>query len=193
MDVAADGPERLRRRASRMSLAGGPSSSQHSHFLLLYKHAGAASPRQYKQVPSGDVEVLCEVVLTMCEEELAGRRQHGSAAADHGGGNVSTGGGGGYDASSITTLRYDAADLLNFLDGFLEEVVVLAFDLESRKYTPHGRPWIKSRLFSYLRGLIHEGPPASSVGDGPQQASRRASRAAIATEVANGESQVRPI
>jgi hypothetical protein len=116
---------------------GGPSA----HLLLLYKRDGG---RTYHTVP-GEPE-LCDLILRLCEEDLARKRGMSEAAATAVDGV----------ANPQKVLQYDAADLLNFLDAHLTELVVLKFDPEDGRYDPEGRDWLKNRIYQSLLGMANE-------------------------------------
>lgn len=136
--------------------------SEQPHMLLMYKPSSQASPRllpgvpQFKRLPTANPDAACEVLLDMCENELAYRRSNGRRV---GAGDASE----GAPIDQFDMLRYDAADLLNFMDSTLEELSILVFqpdgaadttDGSRAVYVPRGRTWVKNRLFAYLRGRL---------------------------------------
>ena len=48
-------------------------------------------------------------------------------------------------------LDYDWRALNKFLDESIADLTVLVFDDTQKIYVPHGRDWIKSKLFQFLR------------------------------------------
>lgn len=41
--------------------------------------------------------------------------------------------------------------MVSFLDADFFDIVVMVFDDTQKIYVPHGKEWIKSRLFCYLK------------------------------------------
>lgn len=61
-------------------------------------------------------------------------------------------------------IQYDAADLFNFIDVKISEVLVLRFDPQTAKYTPQGRDWLKSRMYEFLQGQVQSKKKETSSG-----------------------------
>ena len=47
-------------------------------------------------------------------------------------------------------VSYDLVELFKYLDE-LHDLSCLSFTEESKVYSPHGRAWIKSQLYNYMR------------------------------------------
>lgn len=106
-----------------------------AHIILLYRREGQ---RTYHTV--ADEDALCELLLNLCEAELARKRGLDPALAfdtDR-------------EATSQGLVQYDAADLLNFMDVHLTEVVVLKYREDDGRYDPEGREWLKNRMYQNL-------------------------------------------
>eukprot|EP00672_Neobodo_designis_P024504 CAMPEP_0174832132 /NCGR_PEP_ID=MMETSP1114-20130205/3513_1 /TAXON_ID=312471 /ORGANISM="Neobodo designis, Strain CCAP 1951/1" /LENGTH=157 /DNA_ID=CAMNT_0016065987 /DNA_START=35 /DNA_END=508 /DNA_ORIENTATION=- len=115
-------------------------SQPEAHLLLLYKRDGK---RTYHTVR--DEQALCDLILQLCEEDLARKRGMADDAA------MRT----DREADSQKVLQYDAADLLNFMDAHLTELVVLKFNVDDGRYDPEGRDWLKNRIYQSLLGLAN--------------------------------------
>ena len=48
-------------------------------------------------------------------------------------------------------LEYGMRDLVKFLDESIADLTCLVFDEVQKIYIPHGKDWIKSRLYCYLK------------------------------------------
>jgi hypothetical protein len=122
--------------------------AEDAHILFLYKKDGQ---RTYHTV--ADQAALCDLVLQLCEEDLLRKRGMLKPSSTEAGDNDT-----GAEATTTAApavhhsrvLQYDAADLLNFLDAHLSEVVVLRFNVDDRRYDPEGRDWLKNRLYQSL-------------------------------------------
>ena len=55
------------------------------------------------------------------------------------------------ESDSQEDLQYEMRGLVSFLDGDFSELTCLVFDEVQKIYVPHGKEWIKSRIYQYLK------------------------------------------
>eukprot|EP01015_Nassula_variabilis_P020272 TRINITY_DN349_c0_g1_i5.p3 TRINITY_DN349_c0_g1~~TRINITY_DN349_c0_g1_i5.p3 ORF type:complete len:104 (-),score=12.97 TRINITY_DN349_c0_g1_i5:176-487(-) len=54
------------------------------------------------------------------------------------------------DSSSGGVIQYDLTEVFNYIDH-LVDLAILVQNPSSNTYTPHGRDWIKAKMFDYMR------------------------------------------
>ena len=58
---------------------------------------------------------------------------------------------GGGENSETQAVSYDMRGLIKFIEEELAELTCMVFDETQKIYVPHGKEWIKSRLYMYLK------------------------------------------
>ena len=147
------------------------------HILLLVNVDGA---RQYQRC--ADEEAMCDALLSLCEADLVRRRGiadslEGKPALAPSGPAPSAAAKAGADGTDEPTqfygiVQYDAADLLNYVDVHLEEIVALQFLPAETRYAPHGRDWVKNRLYQQLLGMCQAGEDEEKAREDAAKAER---------------------
>ena len=69
------------------------------------------------------------------------------------------------------TVNYTMRDVVLFVDN-LADITLMIHDNASKVYVPHGKDWIKSRLYMYLRehaGDVKKAPEEDQQANGDEQ------------------------
>lgn len=120
-----------------------PESDAPTHLIVLYQLDGV---KTYHSL-ANEAE-LCTHILALFEADLIGRRQRlgelGARKKLNHGEQLR-------DEDEAEVIQYDAADLLNYLDAHIGEIIALQYLNIERRYAPQGRAWLKNALYRYLQ------------------------------------------
>ena len=114
-------------------------STEHTVLLLQFDEYDAQS-RTYLDFDT--VQDSMDAIAQIYENKirLAQKRGNQRAAVE-----------GGDENNAEEVVSYDMRGLVKFIEEDLAELTCLVFDETQKIYVPHGKEWIKSRLYMYLK------------------------------------------
>ena len=118
-------------------------SAEHTLLLIQFDEN---EPHSRTYLDFDSVSDAMDAIAQIYENKLSDEKKKELAAA-------------GEATDDLVDVNYDMRGLVAFLDAHFYDIVCMVFDETQKIYVPHGKEWIKSRLYTYLKKYIQKEKP----------------------------------